>query len=151
MGADPKWIHNAAAALGRDLSYTVGAARRLGLARRVQREMEVPLVKAWEVAARALRGEPSVSESGLAAIVVDVQRYLSDFAVRLSCARTHYEPARRGRPARPDRHSAVERARRYGIDIGLLRSSLRMTPAARLKRLEADRTFVTAFQNRRRR
>lgn len=38
--------------------------------------------------------------------------------------------------------SAVERAAEYGIDVGLLRDRLRLSPAERLRRLEADRTFI---------
>jgi hypothetical protein len=40
--------------------------------------------------------------------------------------------------------SAVARARRYGVDIGQLRSTLRLSPEARIAQLEANATFLTA-------
>ncbi|MGH7573228.1 MAG: hypothetical protein ACREMK_15505, partial [Gemmatimonadota bacterium] len=81
-------------------------------------------------------------------IVVDLERYLSDFAVRLSRARTHYSPRRRGRPPDKPSRRAAERAREYGIDVDLVRANLRLTPAERLRRLDRDREFVEKLKRR---
>lgn len=149
--ATPKWIQNAAAGLGLKLRYTPEEARRLGLARLLHEELGVKLSQAWAAAGRALdrgRGEVTarVTPDGAARLAIDMDRYLSDFAGRLSLARTHYEPRRRGRPARRPARSAVARAREYGLDITLLEWSLRLSPAGRLRRLNEHREFVRALR-----
>lgn len=155
VGATPKWVQNAPAALGLELRYTAAEARRLGLAKLLNEELGVKLSRAWAMAGRAAArgGARTLVETrgGVARVVIDMDRYLSDFAARLSLARTHYEPRRRGRPARRRARSAVERARDYGLDITLLQSSLRLSPAERLLRLNAAREFVRALRGARRR
>ncbi len=42
--------------------------------------------------------------------------------------------------------SAVEAARRYGVDIEQLRASLRLTPDERLRRLNDDMEFIRAIR-----
>jgi hypothetical protein len=156
VGAHPKWVQNAAALLELDLGYTADEARRLGLVKLLHEELGLTLGRSWDIAVRALEiggveatafGTPD----GVVRLLVDVERYLSDFAARLSLARTHYEPRPRGRPPRRRARTAVERARRHGLDIGLLRDSLRLTPAERLRRLDTNREFVRALGRARRR
>jgi enoyl-CoA hydratase/carnithine racemase len=148
VGATPKWVQNARALLHCAGPYTAAEALRLGLVREIHTSLQVSLKQANSMAGRALEiggVGPAVAHSspdGIVDVLIDVPRYLSNFAVRLSRARTEYEPRRRGRPPRRRTASAVERAREYGFDIGLLRDGLRLTPAERLRRLESDRSFV---------
>lgn len=146
VGADSKWVLNACRLLDREVAYDVADARRLGLVREIQASFGTPLDDADAMAARALEQGDEVAvacatPTGVLALVVDLPRYLSDFAGRLSRARG-YTPKRRGRPSRPSSGSAVERARRYGIDISLLRTQLRRSPEARLQGLDTHRAFV---------
>jgi hypothetical protein len=151
-GADPKWVQNTARILGLRLCYTEEEARRLGLVKRLQEELQLPLSVADRLARGALEaggaGEATVGEGPTARVTVDVPRYLSDFAVRLARSLAHHEPRRRGR-----RHAGsgdvVTRARRHGWDIGLLRSSLAATPADRIRRLDENMEFVRALRARR--
>lgn len=152
-GADPKWVQNAARILGLRLRYTAEEARWLGLVRRLQEELQLPLSVAEGFAREALEGggagEATVGAGATARVWIDVPRYLSDFAVRLSRARAHHEPRRRGR-RQAKGGDAVARARRYGWDIGLLRSSLATTPAERIRRLDENMEFIHALRARRR-
>jgi hypothetical protein len=151
-GASPKWVQNAARLLGRSLRYTAEEARHLGLVRQIHRELRIPLELADELAAEALgrpeteaRGEVTVGSGPTVRVVVDLARYLSDHSVRLSLAIAHHEPRRRGRQPRHGA-GAVARARDYGWDIGLLESSLRSTPADRIRRLSENMEFVRALR-----
>jgi hypothetical protein len=152
-GADPKWVQNTARILGLRLRYTAEEAQQLGLAKRLQEELQLPLSVADRLARSALEaggaGETTIGDGPTARVTVDVPRYLSDFAARLARARGHHEPRRRGR-----RHAeggdAVARARRHGWDIGLLQSWLAATPAERLRRLDENMEFVHALRARRR-
>lgn len=148
-GADPKWVQNTARILGLRLRYTAEEARRLGLVKRLQEEIQLPLRVADRLARSALEaggvGEATIGEGPTARVAIDVPRYLSDFAVRLARALAHHEPRRRGR-----RHAkggdAVARARRHGWDIGLLHSSLAATPAERIRRLDENMEFIHALR-----
>lgn len=146
VGADPKWVLNAAAGLDRSLEYSEAEARRLGLAKRIQEALDLSLKRADALAGEVVQ-HPFLPTTivefahGDIKIAIDLERYLSDFAVRLSGARTHYAPRRRGRRPK-DSPLTAERAREYGIDVDLVRANLRLTPAERLQRLDRDREFV---------
>lgn len=147
-GVDPRWVRNAARILGWSLRHTVEEARHVGLVRRLQEDLRVPLETADRLASEALSSdgpEHAVVEAGeIARVVVDVRRYLSDFSVRLARAMAHDEPCRRR--FRVGQPGAVERARRHGLDVGLLRSSLKLTPAERIRRLDENMEFVRALR-----
>lgn len=151
-GAEPKWVQNAARILGRSFRYTAEEARHLGLVKQLHGTLGIPLKTADRLAREALQragtGEVTVGGEKVARVTIDLRRYLSDHAVRLARAVTHHEPQRRGRRLRSAR-GAVARARRYGWDIGLLRSSLASTPAERIRRLDENMEFVRALRARR--
>lgn len=146
VGADPKWIQNAAAALEGRLAFTPTQARRLAIARALAESTGMPLLQAWEAAAEALSkfagGREPVSivlSDPAIGITVDVYRLLARFAARLSWLRTEYQPRRRGRPGR--RRDPVVAAKEYGLDPSLLRYNLGRSPAERLRQLDAMNTF----------
>jgi hypothetical protein len=73
-------------------------------------------------------------------MIVDTGRFLSDFAVRLSFATTHYEPSKRGRPSKRRLPSdPVERARKVGIDVEKLRAARGGSAGAMILRLREAR------------
>jgi hypothetical protein len=76
-------------------------------------------------------------------VELDLLRFLSDYAVRLSLSRTWYAERRRGRPPQ-QRLKGVALAKWYGEDISLLESSLRLTPTERLRRMEDALEFFRA-------
>jgi hypothetical protein len=88
----------------------------------------------------AAKGGPT----GVATVVVDLARYQSIFLANLSRALILETPRRRGRVSESSRHSALDAARDYGIDIGLLRSALERTPSERLQLLDANAAFLRA-------
>ena len=152
VGADRKWVENAARLLGWRLRYTEAEARRLGLIRLFSQSFGVPLAAADRMAmralaapvgARAVRVARSADDS--AGIVVDVARYHSSFAAALSAALALEGPRRRGRRPRP-RRDPIRAARDHGVDLGLVRASLEMTPAERLARLDEDAAFLRAIR-----
>lgn len=152
-GADPKWVRNAAAVLGERIVYDVTTARRLGLARELHVELQLPLARADALAAGALaKGSAPLARPGVAArpasvaqIVVDVPRYLSTFAARLSLARTWGTQKRRGRRPRHQR-DPLAAARAHGVDLTLILSSLGLTPAERLRRLDQNAAFLASMR-----
>jgi len=85
-----------------------------------------------------------VDEGGLA-VSVDWARFCTTVVTGLSKARTQYQERRRGRPLKVQQHG-LDAAMAHGIDIGLLRASLRRTPAERLRALDADLTFVQSLR-----
>lgn len=111
----------------------------------------MPLVPAYALAAKALAVWPTSkvweqeNVDGSVRTVVDVERYLSTFATRLSLSRSYY--AERGRGRLPKRaRDPIAAARRYGVDIGLLQESLKRTPAERLRRLDEDARFLKGLR-----
>lgn len=154
VGAAPKWILNAAVALDRVLEYSEEEARRLGLAKQIQELLDTSLKRADVIAGEIVQRPISPTTiiefaEGDIKIVIDLERYLSNFVVRLSNARAHYAPRRRGRPPKDRTLTAAERAREYGIDIALVRANLRLTASERLQRLERDREFVVKLRRQR--
>jgi hypothetical protein len=156
VGATEKWVHNAAAALGRGVPYSPAAARRLAVARGIQAMTRVSLAEADRLAAAALAlpvpesGSVAVLETNVGWVTLDLRRVLSVFAARLARAAQHV-------PRRPGRHRSARRqrstdararARAYGIDLSLIDSNLRRTPEERLRTLDANAQFVSALARR---
>lgn len=110
----------------------------------------MPLASASRVAGDALAAWPERrvwthrGPEGAVVVTVELDRFLADFAARLSLARNFYGERRRGRPRR---RRGLALAKWYGVDVSLLRSSLKLTPAQRLQRLEEAARF---FRNARR-
>ena len=102
----------------------------------------MPLARAWTLAAPALGAWPALREwtqenaDGSVRVVVDVERYLSGFAARLSRSRNYYEERRRGRPTARV-WEPIAAALEYGWDLTLLDQTLKLKPAQRLKQLDS--------------
>ena len=149
--ASPKWVLNANAVLNLTPAYCVQRALVLALARLLEHSIGLPLKRAYQLARQTLR-DPANSASwrhespdGIATLVIDRERFLSDFAVNLSRATVGYSERRRGRPPRR-RCRGVAAARHHGVDISLLRQSLEQSTAARLRRLDEDVSFVQSLR-----
>src|SRR2546423_5696132 len=159
--ADLKWLTNSAALLRRRLRHTPDEARWWGLVRLLVTEVGMTLKAAAEAATFALRAlvlenthqrQSSQRNSeitsrrdptGAAALTVDLARYQSVFLANLSRALILETPRRRGR-VRQSSPRAVDAARDYGIDVGLILSALERTPAERLQLLDANASFLRA-------
>jgi hypothetical protein len=152
-GATEKWLHNAAAALGRRIRYTPEEARRLFVARAIQASLATTLRVADQIAARALAAsgtgapvEVSAGADHTVAVRVDVPTLLSAATARLALA-LNDAPRRRGRPASRRRGgNARERARRYGVDLSLIDAHLARTPGQRVRDLNENLPFVLALR-----
>jgi hypothetical protein len=149
--ASPKWVLNANAVLHLTPAYRIQRARVLALTRLLEHSIGLPLKRAYQLAQRTLRS-PADSASwrhespdGIATLVIDRERFLSDFAVNLSRALVGYSERRRGRPPRR-RRRGVAAARHHGVDISLLRLSLEQSAAARLLRLDEDASFAQSLR-----
>ena len=161
-GADLKWLTNSAALLNRRLRHTPDEARWWGLVRLLVSDVGMTLKGAAEAASAALpslpagistRRTPSRLETaisakrdptGAASLMLDLARYQSTFLANLSRALLLETPRRRGRVKTIARRTAVDAARDYGIDTGLLLSALARTPAERLELLDANAAFLRA-------
>ena len=146
--ADLKWLTNSAALLGRPLRNSPQAARWWGLVKLLVDDLGLSLKSAAATASTALlgldsgaavraAGDPSES----ATVVVDLPRYQSIFLGNLSRALVHETPRRRGRRA-AGRVDSIAAARRYGVDIDLVRAALARSPAERLALLEDNAAFL---------
>jgi hypothetical protein len=156
VGAPEKWVHNAAAGLGRRIRYTGDEARRLAVARTIQTALGVPLRRADRLAVEALEagsgeavaigadsGEPGHEAS--VRLSIDLSHILSAYAARLACALRHQERRGRRRAARAAA-GARGRARRYGVDLTLIDHHLAMTTEQRLRALDENAPFFTALR-----
>jgi hypothetical protein len=154
IGATPKWVLNAAPRLaraGHAFAYTDTDAKWLRLARVLNRDLRIPLPHAATLARRAVSPADSVQTSaGSAAIrgsaalaassgdgvrlAVDLARYESTFEAALASAKAFGAPRRAGRKRRPPAHfgAALGRARRSGIDLFMVRATLRYPLESRL-------------------
>jgi hypothetical protein len=146
--ADLKWLTNSASLLGRRLRYTVEAARWWGLVRLLVDDLGLTLKAAADAATAALEtgkaaSTPATDSRGAVRIEVDRPRYESIFTANLSRALNQETPRRRGR-VRKNTGDPIAAARRYGVDIGLLRTALERTPAERLALLERNVEFLRA-------
>jgi hypothetical protein len=151
VGMNPRAIQNARLVLGLPPRYTIESAKRLALADILRQACRMSLIDAFGLAGTILREWPRTrkwrrsSTGSTVTIVVDLERFLSFFAVRLSLARTLYSPRKPGR--RPKRNRGrVIRAVRHGVDVGLLQVSLSRTPEERLRRLDEDLAFVRSMR-----
>jgi len=155
-GADLKWMVNSAALLGKRVRYNRQQAKWWGLVWLLTGQLGLSLRAAAAVSTVALRGGKSSTQvtagadsSGSASIIVDLARYESIFLANLSRALVLEIPRRRGRPPRPGiKSDALATAQRYGVDLGLIRSALRRTPAERLALLEKNAAFLRDMRRR---
>jgi hypothetical protein len=150
VGADPKWVLNTTRLLGRRLRRTPAEARWLRLVRLLHQDVGLSLAAANRAATQAFTATgPNIiaaaSLDGSAAVVVDRARFESSFVAALGAALTLAGPRRRGRRRKPGR-DALTAARAYGVDLGLLRASLALSPAERLERLDENATFLDAVR-----
>ena len=150
VSADPTWVLNATRLLGRRLRRTPAEARWLRLVRLLHHDVGLSLAAASRAATRAFAATgPSaiaaVSPDGSAAVLVDRARFDSSFIAALGAARSVAGPRRRGRWRTPGR-DALAAAGAYGVDLGLLRASLALSPAERLERLDENATFLGAVR-----
>jgi hypothetical protein len=115
----------------------------------VKQACGMPLGRAYQLAEHALAAWPVQrlwthrGPDGAVAVSVDLERFLSDFAARLSLARSYYAERRRGRPRR---RRGLALAQWYGVDVSLLESSLRRTPDERLRSLDANVEFIRSMR-----
>ena len=151
-GANSKWLINSRALLGRRARYTAAEAFWWGLVRILNQAFEVPLHPAATAATRALaHGKDATwvnvqrDVSASASIIVNLARYRAVFLANLSRALLMETPKRRGRP-RPRSLNPIRDAAEYGLDIGLIRSAMRKTPAERLELLEANLAFLKSIK-----
>ena len=157
--ADLKWLTNSAALLRRPLRHTPSEARWWGLVRILVADVGMTLKAAADAASTALgvlpdrhgsrKSSPPAAmmpakrdPTGAASLMLDLERYLSTFLANLSRALLLETPRRRGRVKKSSRRTAVDVAREYGIDTGLLLSALARTPAERLELLDANAAFL---------
>lgn len=153
LGVPTKWVQNAWAILGLDLDYGEAELWRMALVRLLERAMEVPLKQAYATALDAIpypegRGdamELRLVEEGPLDVSVDWARFSSTVLAGLSRARTQYQERPRGRPRKEQLHG-IAAARARGIDIGLLRASLRRSAADRLRTLDEDLAFLQSLR-----
>lgn len=88
-----------------------------------------------------------MTPDGSAWLTLDLARYHSTFGASLTAALRHDGPRRLGRPparATRRRRDPLAEAAAYGVDLSLLRASLRRTPAERMDSLDADAAFLDA-------
>jgi hypothetical protein len=156
IGVPEKWVHNARAALGGALPYTVANAQRLAVVRAILAAVPVALRVANRWAAAALAaprrdGPVEVPAESYAPVrvTIDLPHLLSAFTARLSQA-LHDEPRLRGRRPRQRGRRGLTlgetraRASSYGLDVSLIDASLRRSPAERLASLDANAAFLDA-------
>lgn len=141
VGASTRWVLNAFRVLGVEGGYTVENAKRLSFARALKEACGLPLTRGWPLADDALGRWPEertwtlAGPDGAVLVTVDLERFLSDFHVRLSLARCWVAEKARGRPPKR-RKRGVAWAREYGEDISLLIESLKRTPEQRLRAVD---------------
>jgi hypothetical protein len=152
--AERKWLLNSAALLGRPVRHTRADSKWWGLVRLLTESLALPLQAAAEAATGSLgtrdqsaritaRSDPSQSAS----LLIDLPRYESVFLGNLSRALMLETPKRKGRPAHVRRGAgAIESARAYGVDLGLVRAALARTPAERLEILDANAGFIRGMR-----
>src|SRR5262249_12812857 len=151
--ASPKWCQNALGGVGRSLRYSVALARQLGLARLLNASHDILLKSAFRMAGKAIAREGRTQATGgeppISMLTVDVDRYLTLFAVGLNPVRRD-PPRGRGRPPARGQHRGVRAAAAHGLDLGALRAGLRLTPAERLEALDASQRLVERLRSGRR-
>ena len=150
VDAPSKWVLNARALLRDAEPYSLAAAERLAIIRLLNAGFGVPLARAQDVAqqAREAGGVARIATpDGIVAIEVDVDRICLAVATRAAAVSNTYARRRPGR--RPKRSTRpIRAAEAYGIDIGLLKSNLERSPAARLRQLDAMAAFRSRVRRR---
>lgn len=149
MGVSPKWVQNTWAVLGLPPSYRESDLWHLALVQLLERALGIPLKRAYAMAraaamptaASGATRELRFAGEGTLVLSVNWSRFSSGVLAGLSRARTQYQERRRGRPPKEPRHG-IQAAREQGIDIGLLRTSLKRSAAERLRALDQDVAFV---------
>ncbi len=146
VDAPPKWVLNTRALLGRGVQYDLAVAERLALVRALNRRLEIPLPRAWDLAGEALSkvGKDGIytftAPDGIVTMSIDVHRLRAALATRRSQLATMHQRRRAGR--KPRRSSnALTAAREYGVDVTLLQANLERTPAVRLRQLDDMAAF----------
>jgi hypothetical protein len=148
-GASQRWVQNAFQALGLPPLYSDDLARRLAFAKALKAACGTPLRRGFPLAAQALARWPAErvwelrETDGSVRVTIDLERFLSDYAVRLSLSRTWYAEKRRGRPWK---RRGVALAKWWGVDLTLLDESLKRTPAQRLERLAEAAAFFKSMR-----
>src|SRR5688500_5565698 len=149
VSADQKWVENAARLLGQRLKHTVEESVWLGLVRVFNQEVGLTLARSAQLVDEALghsRAAETVlvgrSEASIASVSVDLARYRSAHATRLSAALELGGNRRRGRRKRQSGKRAIEQAASYGVDVALLRGGLRLSTAERLMQLDDNAAFI---------
>jgi hypothetical protein len=152
--APPKWVLNTCAAVAQGEAYSLELARRLHVARGLQRALALPIANAYALAGEVERaieaGEvtftpPPHAAAPFLSLQFDLVRLASSFAVRRAALRTTIAPRTRGRPSR-SASSPLAAAEAWGLDLSLLRANLRRTPAQRLRQLDAMVDFRRRVQ-----
>jgi len=151
LGVPTKWVQNAWAVLELEPVYREAELWRLALTRLLEEILGVPLKKAHAMAgdvelrmshrAEGGAGQCPLVDDDTLNVSIDWPRFAGAVLVALSRARTQYQERRRGRPPKERLHG-IAAARAHGVDVGLLRASLRRSPAERLRALDEDLAFV---------
>jgi hypothetical protein len=152
VGVDPKWIHNAAQALGCRFTRTLTEARWLRLAHLIHEGTGMPLARAASLAREAIgRGGAActldipASTDGSLTLELDLDRFESSFAAAATAALAFGGERRRGRASSRPR-DPIAAAQAHGVDVGLVLRSLAVTAGERLARLDEDRAFLVALR-----
>jgi hypothetical protein len=151
VGAPKRWVQNAFQALGLPAVYNEPLARRLAFAKAVKDACGMPLRRAFPLAEEALGRWPAHKAwelrdpDGAVRVEIDLERFLSDYAARLSLSRTFYAEKRRGRP-RKRTLRGIALAKWYGVDVSLLVETLKRTPEERLRRLDEAAEFFKTMK-----
>lgn len=145
VDAPPKWVLNTRAVLGAEVRYTLAVAERLALVRMLNRDLAVPLPKAWELAGSALGQGASdrvafTAGDGTVTVVVDLYRLRAALAVRRAELATMSPRRRVGRKPRRST-DPLAAAEHYGLDVGLMKANLARRPDERLRQLDAMGSF----------
>jgi hypothetical protein len=157
VGAELKWVQNAARLLGRRFRRVPSEARWLRLVRLFHDGFGIALKPAAELASDALAMAPATSGDVAAAadysarIAVDLSRVDSSFAAALASALAFHGPKQRGRSRWGKARrgvAALKAAEEHGVDLSLLHESLALTPDQRLRRLDENAAFIRALRRR---
>jgi hypothetical protein len=154
VGASEKWVENAGRLLGRRFKLSLQESVWLGLVRTLNQDLEIPLKRAAALADEALgtgkEGAVIVgrSDASTVGVSIDMPRYRSSHAAAASASLTLGGPRRRGRQSAPLKRKvdAIEKAKRYGVDIDLLREGLKLSYAQRLEQLDANAQFARSIR-----
>lgn len=147
VDASPKWVLNTRAVLGPVIRYTVAVAERLALGRVLNRDLAISLPRAWVLAGEAMARTPDpsglvnfVAGGGAANLTIDVHRLRSAISTRRSQLANMSRQRCAGRKPKLQ-SNPLTAARRYGLDVTLLKANLSRRPAERLRQLDAMAAF----------